>query len=35
MVNLLDTLAQPVSQRAVRHPEKAHKPDQSVLKKPD
>ncbi|MEX0956360.1 MAG: lipoyl synthase [Rhizobiaceae bacterium] len=32
MVTILDTVAEP---KRVRHPEKAHRPDQEVLRKPD
>lgn len=35
MVTLLDTSQSPGSQPKARHPEKAHRPDQPVMRKPD
>jgi lipoic acid synthetase len=35
MVNLIDTIAPPRADRAIRHPEKQSRPDSEVLRKPD
>ncbi len=35
MTNLIDTLSAPRSAQSLRHPEKAHRPDSEILRKPD